>query len=50
MIETGLPDFNKIVVTTMKTTFRKMKSKIINEKTYKHFSSDTFRDTLSEEL
>ena len=30
----------------MKTTFRKLKPKIINYRKYEHFSNDTFRDTL----
>ena len=33
----------------MKTTFRKLKPKIINYKKYKNFSNDIFRDTLLEE-
>ena len=39
-----------MVVTIMKTTFRKLKSKIINFRRYKNFSNDIFRDTLLEEL
>ena len=34
----------------MKTTFRKLKPKIINYRKYKHFSNVVFRDTLLEEL
>ena len=34
----------------MKTTFRKLKPKIICCRTCKHFSNDTFKDTLLEEL
>ena len=41
--ETGLSNFHKMVVTIMKTTFRKLKPKIIN---YKNVSNDIFRDTL----
>ena len=39
-----------MVVTIMKTTFRKLKSKIINFRRYKNFSNDILRDTLLEEL
>ena len=39
-----------MVVTIMKTTFRKLKSKIINFRRYKNFSNDIFRDTPLEEL
>ena len=39
-----------MVVTIMKTTFRKLKPKIINYRKFKNFSSDIFRDTLLEEL
>ena len=39
-----------MVVTIMKTTFRKLKLKIINFRRYKNFSNDIFRDTLLEEL
>ena len=50
VIETGLSDFHKMVVTIMKTSFRKLKPKIINYRKYKHFSNDIFRDSLLEEL
>ena len=50
VIETGLSDFHKMVVTIMKTTSRKLKSKIRNYRKYKNFSNDIFRDTLLEEL
>ena len=38
--ETGLSDFYKMVVTILKTTFRKLKPKIINYRKYKNFSND----------
>ena len=50
VIETGLFDIHKMVVTITKTTFRKLKPKIINYRKYKNFSNDIFRDTLLEEL
>ena len=39
-----------MVVTIMKTCFRKLKPKIINYKKYKSCSNDIFRDSLLEEL
>ena len=39
-----------MVVTIMKTSFRKLKPKIINYRKYKKFLNDIFRDTLLEEL
>ena len=42
-----LSDFHKMVLTIMKTAFRKLKPKIINFKKYKNFSNYIFRDTLS---
>ena len=50
VIETWLSDFHKMVVTIVKTTFRKLKPKIINYRKYKNFSNDIFRDTLLVEL
>ena len=46
MILTNRPEFHKMVVTIMKTTFGKFKPKIINYRKYKNFSNDIFRDTL----
>ena len=46
VIDTELSDFHKMVVTFMKTTFRKLEPKIINFRKYKNFSNDIFRDTL----
>ena len=34
----------------MKTSFRKLKQKIINYRKYKNFSNDIFRDSLLEAL
>ena len=39
-----------MVVTIMKTSFRKLKPKIINYRKYKNFSNDISRDTHLEEL
>ena len=43
-IEPGLSDFHKIMVTILKTTFCKLKPKIINYRKYKIFSNDIFRE------
>ena len=40
VIETGLSDFHKMVVTVTKTNFRKLKPKIINYRNYGYFSND----------
>ena len=49
VIETGLSDFHKMVVTIMKT-FCKFKPEITSYSKYKNFSNDIFRGTLLEEL
>ena len=46
--ETGLSDFHKLVVTVMKTTFKKSKPKIITYRSYKSFSNDRFREALQQ--
>ena len=47
VIKTELSEFHKMVVTT---TFSKLKPNIICYRKYKHFSNNTFRDNLLEEL
>ena len=44
-VETGLSDFHKMVVTVMKTSYRKSQPKIIYYRNYKNFSN-IFRDSL----
>ena len=39
--ETGLSDFHKLVVTVVKTYFRKMKPKTISYRSYKNFGNYT---------
>ena len=46
VVETGLSDFHKMVVTVMKTSYRKSQPKIIHYRNYKNFSNDIFRDSL----
>ena len=43
-IETGLSDFHKLVVTVMKTTYKKSQPKIINYCSYKYFNNERFRE------
>ena len=50
MIETGLSDFYKMTVTAMKTSYEKLKPRIINYRDYKNFCHDTFRQNLFEKL
>ena len=43
-IETGLSDFHKMAITVMKTTFQKLKPKLIYYQDYIRFSNDKFRE------
>ena len=45
-LETGLSDFHKLIVTVLKTFFKKQSSKIISYRNYKNFSNDLFRTDL----
>ena len=45
-IETGLSDIHKLVVTAMKTTYKKLQPKIINYRSYKYFNNESFREEL----
>ena len=42
-IETGLSDFHKLVVTVLKTFYKKQRLKIIHYRNYKNFENDNFR-------
>ena len=46
VIETGLSDFHKLVVTVVKTTYKKSQPKIITYRDYKYFNNDGFREAL----
>ena len=50
VIETGLSDFHKMTVSVMKTTFQKLKPKIVNYSDYSGFSNDGFRKNLLHNL
>ena len=47
-IETGLSDFHKLVVTVIKTAYKKSKPKIITYRSYKSFNNDGFREALQQ--
>ena len=50
VIETGLLDFHLMALTVMKKSFKKFQPRIINYRSYKHFSSDTFRKDVIDKL
>ena len=50
VVETGLSDFHKMIVTVMKTTFQRMPAKIRNYRDYKHFDINIFRESILYEL
>ena len=50
IIETGLSDFHLMTLTVMKKSFKKFQPRIINYRSYKHFSNDTFRKDLIDKL
>ena len=50
VIETGLSDFHKMIVTVMKTSYRKIEPRVLNYRDYKSFSNEGFRDLLLEKL
>ena len=50
LIETGVSDFRKIVVTVLKSYFRKREAKIIKYRSNENFCNDSFRQQLLEEL
>ena len=49
-IETGISDFHKMVVTVMKTHYKKQKPKTIQYRNYKHFHEQSFNFELNNEL
>ena len=49
-IETGISDFHKLVVTVLKTFYKKQRPKIIHYRNYKNFENDNFHENLKEEL
>ena len=49
-METGLSDFHLMALTVMKKSYKKSQPWIINYRSYKHFSNDTFRKDLIDKL
>ena len=50
VIETGLSDCHKMVVTVMKPNLRKLEPKVINYRNYRYFSNDKFREKVTSKL
>ena len=49
-IETGLSDFHLMTVIVIRKTFKKIPPRIINYRSFKHFSNKTFRISLESNL
>ena len=49
-VETGISDFHKLVVTVLKTFYKKQRPKIVNYRDYKNFENGNFRQDLKKEL
>ena len=49
-IETGISGFHKLVVTVLKTFYKKQRPKIIHYRNCKNFENDNFREDLKKEL
>ena len=50
VIETGLSDFHLMTLTVMRKSFKKLKPRVMNYRSYKHFPNDFFWDSLLEKL
>ena len=50
VIETGLSDFHLMTLAVMRKSFKKLKPRVINYRSYKHFSNEIFRESLLEKL
>ena len=50
VIETGLSDFHLMTLTVMRKSFKKLKPRVIDYRSYKHFSNEVFRESLLEKL
>ena len=50
VVETGLSDFHRMIVSVMKTTFQKLPPKIKSYRDYKNFDNDIFREYLFQDL
>ena len=50
VIETGLPDFQMMIVMVMKTSYQKIDPRVINYWDYASFSNGRFRESLLENI
>ena len=50
VIETGLSDFHLMTVTVLRKTFKKVRPRIINYRSFKHFSNEAFRVSFKSNL
>ena len=50
VFETGLPDFHKLTITTLKQYFPLPKPKTVNYRDYWNFRNDEFREELDKEI
>ena len=50
VIETGLSDFHLMTVTVLRKTFKKVRPRIINYRSFKHFSKEAFRVSFKNNL
>ena len=49
-IETELSDFHKMVVTVMKTTYRKLEPRIVHYRDFKYFCYNSFKKSLQKAI
>ena len=50
VLDTGLSDFHLMMVTVMRKTFKKMRPRVINYRSYRYFFNETFRVSLINNL
>ena len=50
LLETGLSDFHLMAVTALREIFKKMRPRVINYRSYRDFSNETFRVSLINNL
>ena len=50
MVETGLSDFHRMIVTVMKTSFQRLPPKIRRYRDYSNYDRNIFRASLINEL
>ena len=49
-METGLSDFHLMTVTIMRKIIKKLKARTTNNRFYKHFSNEAYKESLLHEL